>query len=254
MRPAQGLCYRSCPPMTWRNWPGCCSPSACPLGKRGCANRILSWCLPRSIEQLDIRNYRAKLPLLSECFVTTGLSFRDRTFETGLLYLDLRLAPGWLHHLPRVNAEQVLRLNENKDFSYAEAQRDFGFSPLSSEFKSYIGSVEIIVEKKEMPASTEYCRFFTVEAKTFDKEHFNIEYYDPDSIKNEEWIRSEKWVSLSSAAEVFLPRSTRNPARNLYPKYFSYPLSGKRVFSSNRLVFSYWSHRNTLYLSEFLVR
>jgi nucleoside-diphosphate-sugar epimerase len=32
-----------------------------------------------------------------------------------------------------VKAEQVLRLNENKDFSYAEAQRDFGFSPLSFE-------------------------------------------------------------------------------------------------------------------------
>ena len=32
-----------------------------------------------------------------------------------------------------IKAEQVLRLNENKDFSYAEAQKDFGFSPLSSE-------------------------------------------------------------------------------------------------------------------------
>ena len=30
-----------------------------------------------------------------------------------------------------IKAEQVLRLNENKDFSYAEAQKDFGFSPLS---------------------------------------------------------------------------------------------------------------------------
>ncbi|GJQ53030.1 MAG: NAD-dependent nucleoside diphosphate-sugar epimerase/dehydratase [Anaerolineaceae bacterium] len=29
-----------------------------------------------------------------------------------------------------IKAEQVLRLNENKDFSYADAQRDFGFSPL----------------------------------------------------------------------------------------------------------------------------
>lgn len=29
-----------------------------------------------------------------------------------------------------IKAEQVLRLNENKDFSYAEAQTDFGFSPL----------------------------------------------------------------------------------------------------------------------------
>ncbi len=32
-----------------------------------------------------------------------------------------------------IKAEQVLRLNENKDFSYAEALRDFGFSPLSFE-------------------------------------------------------------------------------------------------------------------------
>jgi len=32
-----------------------------------------------------------------------------------------------------IKAEQVLRLNENKDFSYAEAKRDFGFSPRSFE-------------------------------------------------------------------------------------------------------------------------
>ncbi len=32
-----------------------------------------------------------------------------------------------------IKAEQVLRLNENKDFSYAEAQKDFGFNPLSFE-------------------------------------------------------------------------------------------------------------------------
>jgi nucleoside-diphosphate-sugar epimerase len=37
-------------------------------------------------------------------------------------------------HIPfPVKAEQVLRLNENKDFSYAEAGKDFGFSPLSFE-------------------------------------------------------------------------------------------------------------------------
>ena len=31
-------------------------------------------------------------------------------------------------HIPSpIKAEQVLRLNENKDFTYAEAQRDFGF-------------------------------------------------------------------------------------------------------------------------------
>jgi nucleoside-diphosphate-sugar epimerase len=32
-----------------------------------------------------------------------------------------------------IKAEQVMRLNENKDFSYADAQEDFGFSPLSFE-------------------------------------------------------------------------------------------------------------------------
>src|SRR5690606_39220197 len=32
-----------------------------------------------------------------------------------------------------IKAEQVLRLNEDKSFSYADAQRDFGFSPRSFE-------------------------------------------------------------------------------------------------------------------------
>jgi uncharacterized protein YbjT (DUF2867 family) len=32
-----------------------------------------------------------------------------------------------------IKAEQILRLNENKDFSYADAQRDFGFNPLAFE-------------------------------------------------------------------------------------------------------------------------
>lgn len=32
-----------------------------------------------------------------------------------------------------IKAEQVLRLNENKDFNYAEAERNFGFSPRSFE-------------------------------------------------------------------------------------------------------------------------
>ena len=37
-------------------------------------------------------------------------------------------------HIPfPIKAEQVLRLNENKNFSYEEAHRDFGFSPLSFE-------------------------------------------------------------------------------------------------------------------------
>ena len=39
----------------------------------------------------------------------------------------------WMRIPFPIKAEQVLRLNENKDFSYAEAQKDFGFSPLSFE-------------------------------------------------------------------------------------------------------------------------
>jgi nucleoside-diphosphate-sugar epimerase len=39
----------------------------------------------------------------------------------------------WLHIPFPIKAEQVLRLNENKDFSYAEAARDFAFNPLAFE-------------------------------------------------------------------------------------------------------------------------
>jgi hypothetical protein len=50
----------------------------------------------------------------------------------------------WLHIPLPIKAEQVLRLNENKDFSYAEAEKDFGFNPLSFEegIKSELRSVE----------------------------------------------------------------------------------------------------------------
>lgn len=34
---------------------------------------------------------------------------------------------------PKLKAEQVLRLNENKDFSYEDAKRDLGYKPLSFE-------------------------------------------------------------------------------------------------------------------------
>jgi nucleoside-diphosphate-sugar epimerase len=44
----------------------------------------------------------------------------------------LKLFERLLIPLP-IKAEQVLRLNENKDFNYAEARRDFGFSPLKFE-------------------------------------------------------------------------------------------------------------------------
>jgi nucleoside-diphosphate-sugar epimerase len=38
-----------------------------------------------------------------------------------------------LHLSFPIKAEQVMRLNENKDFSYEEAQREFDFRPLSFE-------------------------------------------------------------------------------------------------------------------------
>lgn len=99
------------------------------------------------------------------------------------------------------------------------------FPTPSSEFKSYIESIDAAVENGVLPASTTFYRFFSVESNSFDKEHLNIEYYNPDLVENEELIRKEKWISLSSVAEIYSPRSTQNPARNLYPKFFSYPLS-----------------------------
>jgi nucleoside-diphosphate-sugar epimerase len=49
-----------------------------------------------------------------------------------------------LHSPLPIKAEQVLRLNENKDFSYAEAEKDFGFNPLSFEegIKSELRSIQ----------------------------------------------------------------------------------------------------------------
>jgi nucleoside-diphosphate-sugar epimerase len=46
-----------------------------------------------------------------------------------------------------IKAEQVLRLNENKEFSYADAERDFGFLPLPFE-------EGIKLELKSMQAQT----------------------------------------------------------------------------------------------------
>lgn len=49
-----------------------------------------------------------------------------------------------------IKAEQVLRLNENKDFSYTEAERDFGFSSRSFEegINLEIGAIKIVGENK----------------------------------------------------------------------------------------------------------
>ena len=55
------------------------------------------------------------------------------------LHIASKPVVGWLKlfekmHVPfPIKAEQVLRLNENKDFSYGEAGKDFGFGPRSFE-------------------------------------------------------------------------------------------------------------------------
>lgn len=50
----------------------------------------------------------------------------------GLSY-NLLKAYEMISRKPILKAEQVLRLNENKDFSYEEAQKDFGYGPLDFE-------------------------------------------------------------------------------------------------------------------------
>jgi nucleoside-diphosphate-sugar epimerase len=72
----------------------------------------------------------------NEVIDTLGRAMNKRVWKlhvpskpvVGLLRLFEKL------HIPfPIKAEQVLRLNENKDFSYSEAERDFGFSPRSFE-------------------------------------------------------------------------------------------------------------------------
>ena len=59
--------------------------------------------------------------------------------QIGKIHLPSRLIVSLLRRFERIRipfpikAEQVLRLNEDKSFSYAEAQRHFGYSPLSFE-------------------------------------------------------------------------------------------------------------------------
>jgi hypothetical protein len=48
----------------------------------------------------------------------------------GLSTLAVRLS-ALVRGAPRLSVEQVLRLNEHKDFDHAEAVRDFGFAPMA---------------------------------------------------------------------------------------------------------------------------
>ena len=82
-------------------------------------------------------NIAGKHPLTyNEVIDTLARAMNKRVWK---LHIPSKLVVGFLNllekiHIPfPIKAEQVLRLNENKDFSYAEAIKDFGFSPLSFE-------------------------------------------------------------------------------------------------------------------------
>ncbi|ETI69189.1 NAD-dependent epimerase/dehydratase family protein [Neobacillus vireti] len=66
----------------------------------------------------------------------TGKALGKRIFK---LHIPMKLSYNILKFYekastkPKLKAEQVLRLNENKDFSYEDAKRDLGYKPLSFE-------------------------------------------------------------------------------------------------------------------------
>jgi len=82
-------------------------------------------------------NIAGKDPLTyNQVIDTVASSLGKRIWKLHLPYIPIVRTLQFterLHIRLPIKAEQVLRLNENKDFSYAEAQRDFGFSPRSFE-------------------------------------------------------------------------------------------------------------------------
>jgi nucleoside-diphosphate-sugar epimerase len=80
-------------------------------------------------------NIAGKVPLTyNQVIETIARQLRKRVWKVHIPSMPVVSLLRFLEriHAPfPVKAEQVLRLNENKDFSYAEAQRDFGFSPLT---------------------------------------------------------------------------------------------------------------------------
>lgn len=82
-------------------------------------------------------NIAGKAPLTyNQVIDTVASALGRRIWKLHLPYIPivrfLQFTERMKLRLP-IKAEQVLRLNENKDFSYKEAQKDFGFSPRSFE-------------------------------------------------------------------------------------------------------------------------
>ncbi|MCL4270517.1 MAG: NAD-dependent epimerase/dehydratase family protein [Anaerolineales bacterium] len=82
-------------------------------------------------------NIAGKAPLTyNQVIDTVALALGKRIWKLHIPYMPIVRALQFTEQinirLP-IKAEQVLRLNEDKSFSYADAQRDFGFSPRSFE-------------------------------------------------------------------------------------------------------------------------
>jgi nucleoside-diphosphate-sugar epimerase len=72
----------------------------------------------------------------NEVIDTISKQMNKRIWKLHIPYLPVVAALKFFKrlHLPLpIKAEQVLRLNENKNFDYKEAAADFGFAPLSFE-------------------------------------------------------------------------------------------------------------------------
>lgn len=80
-------------------------------------------------------NLAGKTPLTyNQVIDTTAAALGKRVWKLHLPYRPIVRLLQWMERLPirlPIKAEQVLRLNEDKDFSYAEAQQDFMFTPRS---------------------------------------------------------------------------------------------------------------------------
>jgi nucleoside-diphosphate-sugar epimerase len=105
-----------------------------PIFVNDVAAAILS-CLKADVTIGRSYNIAGKYPLMyNEVIDTIAKAMNKRVWK---LHLPSKPVVSLLRIFERIRipfpikSEQILRLNENKDFSYAEAGRDFGFSPLS---------------------------------------------------------------------------------------------------------------------------
>ncbi len=82
-------------------------------------------------------NIAGKAPLTyNQVIGTVASALGKRVWKLHLPYMPIVHMLQFTEHMKfrlPIKAEQVLRLNENKAFSYEEARRDFGFSPRSFE-------------------------------------------------------------------------------------------------------------------------